>query len=65
MSMLTIEHQRSIVLTARFGCDDRTANRFAEEVETLARQHAVLFSTRNKVRQELKSQGYVLTPRTR
>ena len=63
--MLTHEAQKGYVVTARYGCDSRSALQFANEVELLTRRHVLAFSTRNKVRQELKLQGHALPPRIR
>lgn len=63
--MYSVEHQQGIVVTARYGCDSRSASRLAAEMEELSLKRMVPFSIRNKVRQELKAQGHRLPPRTR
>ncbi len=63
--MLTQETQKGYVVTARYGCDSRSAAQYANEVESLARRGMIAYSTRNQVRQELKGHGFQLPPRTR
>ena len=63
--MQTQETQKGYVVTARYGCNSRSAAHYANEVEMLARRGVIAFSTRNRVRQELKDQGFHLPPRTR
>jgi len=63
--MLTYAAQKGYVVTARYACDDHSAPQFAREIERLARDGVIAYSTRNRVRQELKLQGYKLPPRAR
>jgi hypothetical protein len=63
--MLTHEAQKGYVVAARYAFDGDSAAKFAKQVEQLARASVLAYSTRNRVRQELKLRGYQLPPRVR
>ena len=57
--------QRTMILEARFTVSEKSAARYLEKIEKLARDKTIAFATRNQVRQELKSRGYNIPPRQR
>ena len=60
--------QKRFILEARFTVSEERAERAArylEQIEKLAKDKTIAFSTKNRVRSELKDRGFVVPPRAR
>ena len=57
--------QKRFILEARFTVSEERAARYLEQIEKLAKVKTIAFSTKNRVRSELKDRGFVVPPRAR
>ena len=57
--------QKRFILEARFTVSEERAARYLEQIEKLAKDKTIAFSTKNRVRSELKDRGFVVPPRAR
>ena len=55
--------QRQFILEARFTVSEDRAARYLEQIERLARDKTIVYSTRNRVRSELKDRGFSIPAR--
>jgi len=61
--MMKYAAQKGYIVAAQYACDARRAGQLLRTIERLAARGVVAYSVRNRVRQELKSQAFVLPPR--
>jgi uncharacterized protein (UPF0335 family) len=57
--------QKQFILEARFTVSEDRAARYLEKIERLAKDKTIAFSTKNRVRSELKDRGFAIPARQR